>query len=395
MNKTETSYRFVSTESGAAFTTSIDNVDSAFNQGIDSGAYHFRESSNAQYKSELEDNVNAGYASLLLHFGTKWEANGGLRFEQNTRKTKYRANGAFDDPFIPITNDKTYVLPAASLKYAVTEKANLRFAAGLTYTKPVLMEALAITYINPDGTSVSGNPFLKNSDNINADLKYEFFPTSTETFSVGVFGKKIKNAIERTFQANAGGAITTFVNTSDATLYGLELDFILDLTRITDSFNGLTWGFNTSLMSTNVDVKPTFTNSNGTTSESIETHRDRDLQGASRWLINSDLKYQFDFSEKWSNNITLVYGVFGKRIYSVGTNGVDHIYEMPVSKLDLIWGSKLNEHFDVKLSTDNILNPLVRYEFGDDTTVPFTPSSHTYKDYKRGVGFSLSLNYTF
>jgi len=395
INKTETSYRFISTESGSAFTSPLDNVDSGFNQGIASGAYHFRESSNAQYKSELEDNVNAGYASLLLHFGEKWEVNGGVRFEQNTRTTKYRENGAFDDPFIPIKNDKTYVLPAASLKYAVTEKANIRFATGITYTKPVLMEALAITYINPDGTSVSGNPYLVNSDNYNVDLKYEFFPTNTETFSVGVFGKQINNAIERTFQANAGGAITTFVNTSDAKLYGLEMDFILDLSRITENFKGLTWGFNTSLMATSVKVNPTFTNSNGTTSESIETHRDRDLQGASKWLINSDLKYQFDFSETWTNNISLVYGVFGKRIYSVGTNGIDHIYELPVSKLDLIWGSKLSEHFDVKLSADNILNPKVRYEYGDDNTVSFKPSSHVYKDYKRGLGFSLSLNYTF
>jgi len=396
-NKMETSYRFASSQSltGDRFTTSIDNIDNALNSQVASGIIQFKESSNAQYRTTLEDNTNAGYASLLLHFGEKWEINGGVRVEQNGRHTKYRENGLFDDPYKPVNKDKTYVLPAASFKYAVTEKANLRFAAGLTYTKPVLMEALAITYINPDGTSVSGNPYLVNSDNYNADLKYEFFPTNTETFSVGVFGKKIKNAIERTYQANAGGAITTFLNTGDATLYGLEMDFILDLARIGDAFKDLSWGFNTSLMATNVKVNDNFINSNGTPSESIETHKDRDLQGASKWLINSDLKYKFDFSSTWSNNISIVYGVFGKRIYSVGNNKVDHIYELPVSKLDLVWGSKLSEHFDVKLSADNILNPKVRFEYGDDNAVPFTPSSHAYKNYKRGVGFSLSLNYTF
>lgn len=394
MNNLETSYRFVSTESGGAFTTNIDNVDTEFNKGIESGAYHFRESSNAQYKSKLEDITNAGYAQILLHFGEKWEINGGVRFEQTGRHIKYRENAAFDDPFTPLNKDKTYVLPAASLKYALTEKANLRFAAGQTYTKPVLMEGLPITYINPDGTSVSGNPYLVNSDNFNADLKYEFFPTNTETFSVGVFGKKINNAIERTFQPNAGGQITTFLNTGDATLYGLEMDFILDLGRMGDTFKDLSWGFNTSLMTTNVKVNPTFINSNGTESQSIETHRDRDLQGASKWLINSDLKYQFSFSDTWTNNISLVYGVFGKRIYSVGTNHVDHIYEMPVSKLDLVWGSKLNDHFDVKFSADNILNPKVKFEYGDENTVDFNASS-AYKNYKKGVGFSMSLNYTF
>lgn len=394
-NKTETSYRFVSTESGGIFTAPIDNVDSEFYKGIESGAYHFRESSNAQYQSKLEDAANAGYASVLLHFGEKWEINGGLRVEQAGRHIKYRENNFFDAEFLPIDKEKTYVLPSATVKYALTENANLRFAAGQTYTKPVVMEVLPITYINPDGTSISGNPYLVNSDNFNVDLKYEYFPTNTETFSIGVFGKQINNAIERTFQPNAGGPITTFLNTGDATLYGLELDFILDLARITDNFKDLSLGFNTSLMATNVEVSDTFINSNGTPSGSIETHRDRDLQGASKWLINSDLKYQFGFSETWTNNISLVYGVFGKRIYSVGTNHIDHIYELPVSKLDLVWGSKINEHFDVKLSADNILNPKVRYEIGDENTVDFAPASRMYKDYKRGVGFSMTLNYTF
>lgn len=395
-NDVESSYRFVSPDrNGSQFTTSIDNIDTEYYSGIDSGAYQIRESSNAQYRSTLSDIVNAGYASVLLHFGEKWEINGGLRFEQTNRDIDYRINGSFDDEYKNRKTDKSYVLPAATVKYALTEKANLRFAAGQTYTKPVLMEVLPISYINPDGTSVTGNQNLVNSDNINVDLKYEFFPTNTEAFSVGVFGKKIDNAIERTFQPTAGGNQTTFVNTGDATLYGFEMDFILDLARISENFKNLTWGFNTSIMTTDVKVNDSFLSYADVVLKSSETHRDRQLQGASNWLINSDLKYQFGFSEKWTNNISLVYGVFGKRIYSVGTNGVDHIYELPVSKLDLVWGSKINEHFDVKFSADNILNPKVRYEYGDDYTLNYGAESLSYKNYKKGIGFSLSLNYTF
>lgn len=301
-NDVESSYRFVSTSSGPAFTTSIDNIDPALDSALAAGSFNFRESSNAQYRSTFKDMVNAGYASVLLHFGTQWEINAGLRFEQTTRDIKYRINGSFDDEYLKAGGDKSYVLPAATVKYAVTEKANFRFAAGQTYTKPVLMEVLPISYINADGTSVAGNQNLVNSDNFNADLKYEFFPTNTETFSVGIFGKQIKNAIERTFQPTAGGNQTTFVNTGDATLYGLEMDFILDLARIGDNFKGLTWGFNTSLMTTDVKVNDTFLSYTDAILTSGETHRDRQLQGASNWLINSDLKYQFGFSETWTNN---------------------------------------------------------------------------------------------
>ncbi|MEL1245610.1 carboxypeptidase-like regulatory domain-containing protein [Flavobacterium sp. DGU11] len=399
MSENETSYRFLSTfkaeGSPSNFTTNIDDIDTQINSDLASGNFNFRESSNAQYKSTLSEGINGGYGSLLLHFGEKWEINGGLRVEQAQREIKFRENGSFNQPFEVKKFDKTYILPSLSVKYGLNEISNLRFAAGKTYTRPVLVEMLAITYINADGTSLSGNPYLENSDNLNADLKYEVFPTSTEMFSIGVFGKKIKNVIDRTFQANAGGFITTFLNTGDATLYGAEIDFILDLARINQNLADFSWGFNTSLMDTNLKVNDFVTNSNGTRTATVETHRERQMQGASKWLINSDLKYQFKFSETWSNTVSFVYSVFGKRIYSVGSIPYDHIYELPVSRLDFVWSSKLSDHFDVKFSAHNILNPKVRFEVGDENRAEFTESSRIISDYKRGVGFSLGLNYTF
>lgn len=397
MNDVKTSYRFVSSSSGPVFTAPIDGIDTEIAAALANGDFNYRESSNAQYKSTLKENVNAGYANILLHFGEKWEINGGIRAEKVSRETKYRENGSFDDPFLKITFDKTYLLPSAGLKYALNEKSNLRFAASQTYTRPILMEMLPITYVNADGTSQSGNQRLVNSDNYNADFKYEIFPTSTEMFSVGVFGKKINNAIERTFQSSASGFVTTFLNTGDANLYGLEMDFIMSLGRLSESLSKVSWGFNTSLMNTHVKTNAMIVNSNGTLSESVETHPDRELQGASKWLINSDLKYEFGFSESWTNTVSLVYSVFGKRIYSVGTRPLDHIYELPVHRVDLVWGSKISEHFDFKLSAHNLLNPKVRFELGDDNDASLAPSvdTRTLSDYKRGVGFSLGLNYTF
>jgi hypothetical protein len=107
------------------------------------------------------------------------------------------------------------------------------------------------------------------------------------------------------------------------------------------------------------------------------------------------LKYQFKFSETWTNTATLVYSVFGKRIYSVGNQPFDHIYELPVSKLDFVWSSKLSDHFDLKLAADNILNPVVKMELGEDNNATFTESTRVLQDYKRGVGFSAGLTYTF
>ncbi len=93
--------------------------------------------------------------------------------------------------------------------------------------------------------------------------------------------------------------------------------------------------------------------------------------------------------------MSLVYGVFGKRIYAVGTNGQDHTYELPVSQLDLVWSSKISEHFDVKFTADNLLNPARKLEFGNDGTIKVAEESLLAQSYKKGVGFSVKLGYTF
>lgn len=391
----ESSYRFISPTTGPNIDAPLNSIDEQLNGYIASGAFNFRESSNSTYKAKLKDAANAGYANLLYKFNDKIEVNGGVRVESANRETKYRLQGSFDEPFQTLKYDKVYFLPSLNAKYGVTENANIRFAGGVTYTKPVIMEAYPIEYINADGTSMKGNPFLLNSDNYNLDLKYELFPTSKEMFAVGLFGKKMENPIERTFTSNAAGStIITYLNSDNAVLYGAEIEFIYDLGRINTTLSDFSLGFNTSLMSTKAEVKPFITNPDGTSSESIETHQSRDLQGASKWLINSDLKYQFDFDQSWSNTVSLVYSVFGKRIYAVGTNGLDHIYELPVQQLDFVWSSKLSEQFDIKFSADNLIDPARQFELGDNSTTPIIGDPLT-RSYKKGRGFSLSLGYTF
>jgi outer membrane receptor protein involved in Fe transport len=399
MSDMTSSYRFVTPINNSApnsFTTSLNSVDTQLNNYIASNAISFRESSNATYQAKLKETANAGYANLLYKFGEKWEVNGGIRLESTLRETKYRTQGSFSDPFKTLKYDNLYVLPALNVKYGLSEKSNLRFATGKTYTRPVVMESYPIEYINADGTSTKGNPFLENSNNYNVDLKYELFPTSKEVFVLGLFGKKIDQPIERTFISNAANStITTYLNSDNAVLYGAEIEFIFDFARINKSLTDFSFGFNTSLMHTKVDVKPTTTDSEGNVTTSIETFKNRELQGASKWLINSDLKYQFDLSESWSNTVSLVYSVFGKRIYAVGTGGLDHIYELPVQQLDFIWSSKLSNHFDLKFSADNLLDPARKSEQGNNGTSSIVEQSNITNSYKKGRGFSVNLGYTF
>jgi outer membrane receptor protein involved in Fe transport len=387
-SKLESSYRFISPNPGSNATVDapLNGIDSQLNGYLAGGAFTYRESSNNTFKAILEESANAGYTNLLYKFNDKLEVNGGVRVESTTRATTYRPQGSFDDPFVTLNYDKVYFLPSLNAKYGITEKANIRLAGGVTYTKPVIMEAYPIEYINADGTSMRGNENLVNSDNYNVDLKYEFFPTAKEMLAVGLFGKKMNNPIERTFTANAAqSTITTYLNSDNAILYGAEIEFIYDLGRLTETLKDLSLGFNTSLMATKVDVSP---------ENKLETFQTRDLQGASKWLINSDLKYQFEVNKNWSNTVSLVYSVFGKRIYAVGTRGLDHIYELPVQQLDFVWSSKLSDHIDFKFSADNLLDPARQLKIGNDSTTPVVVDEIA-RSYKKSRGFSLSLGYTF
>ncbi|HJY14246.1 MAG TPA: TonB-dependent receptor, partial [Flavobacterium sp.] len=396
----ESSYRFVASNGNNGFSSSINNIDSQISSDISANNVSFSENSNATYKVKLDEMANAGYANLFLKFGEKLEVNAGIRFESALKETHYRTLGSFDAPFRILKYDNAYFLPSLNLKYLLTDTANIRLAASKTYTKPVIMEAFPISFINADGTSTQGNSILKNSDNYNVDLKYELFPTSKEMIAVGLFGKHIINPIEKTFISNATtGTVTTFLNSDSANLFGVEAELLIGLERINESLSAFSWGLNATLMSSKVTVSPTFESIDEdgiiTVKPSIETHQSRSLQGASDWLVNSDLKYEFNFSKDWSNTVSLVYGVFGKRIYAVGTNGQDHTYELPVQQLDFVWGSKLSEHFDVKFTADNLLNPLRKLEFGNDGTIKVAEESLLANSYKKGIGFSLKLGYTF
>jgi hypothetical protein len=403
-NNLSSTYRFVGNRiTSPLITSTLNDIDAQIVTDVANGKILFKEESNPDYKVKLDHFVNAGYLNLFWNFGSKLEANAGLRLEQSNRVINYRSLGdSFDDPFRSNKENELNFLPSFNSKYIINEKSNVRLAGSRTITRPTTMELLPIQYVNPDGTVELGNYaltqgiakgdkslYLKNSENLNLDLKYEFFSSNKNLFAVGVFSKNINKPIERIFipTASSGGQIITFDNSKSALLYGAEIEVIYQLNNLHESLKNISLGFNTSLMKTNVKVD--------LKNNALENSEERALQGASNWLINADLKYEFNFSKEIKNTLSLVYNVFGERIYAVGTAGLDHIYEKPFHKLDFVWANKLTKNIDLKFGIDNILNPVYKLELGNNSSVNITENSLIMRDYKRGVGYSLSFGYTF
>ncbi|MBF6607686.1 MAG: TonB-dependent receptor [Flavobacterium sp.] len=391
-NQMESTYRFVFGKPNGSNTVTVplNNIDASLQEHIESNFFSFREESNGDFNTKIMQNIHAAYVNAFFALG-KFEVTAGIRAESTIRETKYRDVGAsFDDSFKVTEVNEMDILPALNLKYPLNDNSNLRLATSKTLTRPVLIETLPTPYINADGTSERGKADLQNSENFNADLKYEFFPTPKEMIAATVFGKYINKPIERTIESSGTGSgqTITYFNNKNAQLLGVELEFLLQLNRMGSMFDNFSLGFNTTLMYTNSEVdknRPGY----------FDTFEERNLQGASNWLINSDLKYEFDLSKTWQNSVSVVYNVYGERIYAVGIADLDHIYERPFHKLDFIWTSNLSEAWELKFAVDNILNPVYRKELGSDNRIDIYEPSLTLEDYQRGVGYSVKLSYTF
>lgn len=393
----KTSYRFISglpnNSNLPASIVDINEIESFIQSSISSNHISFREETGGEYKTKISNRVDGFYGNVTYNISPKLEINTGVRAENTIRDLKYRTiSDPIGSAYRKIETNQLDILPSLNLKYALNEAKNIRFAASRTITRPVLFESLPITYINADGTSEKGNELLINSTNNNIDLKFEIFPAKNELFAITAFGKYIENPIERSFDNFGGGSGNqiSYYNNKSATLYGLELESIIQLSRISKMLEGASFGFNTSLMQTEAIAEKEREGGSY-----FDTFEKRQLQGASNWLINADLKYDFKFSKNWTSSATIVYGVYGERIYAVGTAGLDHVYEKPFHKLDFVWSQNINSKFDVKMSIDNILNPNYERVLGSDSLIPITENSLIVQQYKRGTGLSLGLSYKF
>ncbi len=385
-------FTFGNPNSGSApYNAPVNEIDQYIQNDVTNNFVSFTEQSTAEWKTKVSQRADGLYTNFLYNVNEKLEFNVGVRAENTIRVYKYKSIvDPITNPFRKKTTENLYILPSLNVKYNTTDKSNLRFAVSKTYTKPILFESLDINLINADGTTERGNSDVENSENLNADLKFELFPTTKEMFAATLFAKYINNPIERTVQASATGSgqTITYFNNKSATLFGAEFEFLLQLNRLNDNLNGFSFGLNTSLMFTEATV-------NKNRSGYFDTFEKRNLQGASNWLINSDVKYEFNIGSTSKNTASLVYNVYGERIYAVGIAGNDHIYEKPFHKLDFVWGSTINKKWDLKFSIDNILNPLYTREMGDKSTLQISESSLMLLSFKRGIGFSTSISYTF
>ncbi len=263
----------------------------------------------------------------------------------------------------PPATDRTTINPMPSLNvvYGLTEKANLRASYSFTVARPQFREIAPFLYYDAiRRRSVSGNPELISSRIHNGDLRWEWFPTEREVFSVGGFYKRFLDPIEQVVVSSIQGDVG-YRNAEGADALGLELEGRVSLSRVSEVLSPLRLGANLSLIYSRVNLGE---------NQQISTSAERPLQGQSPFVANVNVTYTRESS---GTEVTLLYNVFGRRISEVGFNRLPDTYEQSFHRVDLTLVQRLSEDLRLKLTGSNLLNQSTVFQQLDADVFRYRP----------------------
>jgi len=309
--------------------------------------------------------TDATWGKLDWTWNETWRVAAGARWEDYRQAAvSWNPFGySEDDPQVTTDPDtlrlgsfnEDRVYPAAAITYMGdlwAEVFQLRLAYSQTAVRPDLREITDSSYIDPiTGDLVRGNPGIAPADVDNIDLRAEWYFNSGDNLTVTLFHKDITNPIEF-FEIPA--ADTTIarevVNAESATLSGIEFEGLKELGFLGGFFDTLFIQGNVTLQDSELVAGP---NANSPTSPK------RSLSGASDYVANIMLGYD---SPNARHTASLIYNVFGERLFVAGRNGAPDGFEQPFHSLDFTYFWYPTERMTIKAKAQNILGSTVEIE---------------------------------
>ncbi len=280
----------------------------------------------------------------------------------------------------------TDLLPSLHFKYNVHRNAFLRLSYGRSINRPGFFEIVPYTILNEDYDE-QGNPDLKHTTADNVDLRYEFFPRSTEQVMVGLFWKKLYNPIEYGLISEGQATYLTPMNFGNATNAGVEVDLM-------KYFNW--FGIKANYTYTHSSITTTKRTMDGT--EVIAVQQTRPLYGQAAHVANLSLLFKF---AKAGVEAQVSGSYTGRRLSEI-SNWVDNdIWEAGYVQLDASVEKSFKCGITVYAKANNLLDiPVIRY-------IVNNPRTENLKDYERyhggvierrewhGQSLMMGLRYSF
>ena len=318
---------------------------------------------------DAEDQLAAGYMMVNWQVRPRINIVTGARLESSkVRVTATPTLGA------PVTTTPSFndVLPSLAVTLRASENQNLRFSASQTVARPEYRELAALRFRDVlGGDNVEGNASLVRSLIRNVDLRWEWFPTRSEVFSVSLFGKQFENPIERVYLATSGTRVVTFQNAEKATNYGIELEARTGLGKLAPRLENVSVFTNGTFMKSDITLRQGLVSA---------TNPNRAMVGQAPYMLNGGLTWN---TASGATSATLLYNVIGPRIVDAGVVPLPDVKELPRQVVDFSFRFPIAGAFAGRFDARNLLDAQYRIEQG-----PVTRES-----YYAGRIFSLGFNW--
>ncbi len=316
----------------------------------------------------------AGYGLLDWSPVERLRLVGGARYERFGQDVQSASpfSGGQVDAGDQVSRTDSDVLPAASAVVTLGDEMFLRASYGGTVARPLVREVAPFLYQDfVRRRSVTGNPDLERTYVHNADLRWEWFPETTNVLALSLFYKAFEDPIEQVIADRQGNI--TYTNVDRATAFGAELEARLNLGVLADGAEAWSVGANLSVIQSTVELTDE-QRRNATSSE-------RPLAGQAPYVANLALGFAPPDS---GLSVDLFYNVAGRRIEEVGSLGLPDVYTEPEHRLDLSVRYAFDDHWSARLGARNLLMQAPEQTQGDVTTQTQTPAM----DIAIGLGWS-------
>ncbi len=273
-------------------------------------------------------------------------------------------------------------LPGINAVWSPRFDMNVRASYGQSVARPEFRELAPARFPTPPGEREKrGNPDLVQTEITSWDLRWEWFFSPLELVSLGFFYKDLTLPIEQVTVIEGTDATDTWVNGSNATLYGFEFEGRKDFGFVNERLRPFSLLTNVTWSDSSVEVPPQ--NVGGLTT--LQSSPARPLVGQSPFIINAGIEY----NDPDHVTARLLYYTAARNISSAGFNGLDDIYFERRDQLDAVVMVPLKQWLDVpltaRLTAENLLNaPYV-----------FTQGPVIQQKFTNGIKFTIGLSYVF
>lgn len=293
---------------------------------------------------DAHEKIGAAYAMAKYAYRT-WELTAGVRTEHTNQGYCLRFP---EENKKPEGNQKYWdVLPSAHLKYGVHKNANLRFSYARAINRPSFFEIAPYSIIGDDYKE-EGNPDLQHTVADNFDLRYEYFPRTSEQFMIGFFYKHIQDPIEYGLVTEGQDLKYKPMNFGNARNLGVEID-------VMKYFNWL--GIKANYTYTHSSITTRKRRMNGNQVESVD--QTRPLYGQAAHVAHLSLLFKSK-RYNWEGQVSGSYT--GKRLADISSWENDDIWEEGFFQLDASLEKGLCKGLTCFAKASNLLDtPILRY----------------------------------